>query len=129
MLLTRTGVAIVAVVAAGCGGFVGELYVSRGARLIGQIESATGRVGVPCTVTARGFEHDAEATAPSGGEFTLTVSMGTPLHLPAEFRPRIALRVGCEGHRTVTTAERSVELGWLSSPATSFGRISIPVDN
>ena len=129
MLLARISVAIVAVVLAGCGGFVGDLYLSRGARLTGQIESAAGRVGVPCKVTARGFEHDAEATAPSGGEFMLTVSMGTPLQLPADYRPRIALRVGCEGHRTVTTAERPVELGWLSSPATNFGRISIPVDN
>lgn len=124
----RIGLAVAVLVASGCGGAGGELYVSRRARLTGQVESASRRSGAPCTVTAVVFGHDdAETSTASGRDVSVTVSLRTPLRMREPFRVRVALRVGCEGHRTVTTAERETEVGWLSTPAVDFGRISVPV--
>jgi hypothetical protein len=128
--LARAALCLLCLVGSGCGGFVGELYVSRSARLTGHLESTSGRIGVPCTVTARVLgRDDTQVAVTPGRDFSVTVSMGTPLRFPADFRPRVALRVGCEGHLTITTAERQAELGWIVAPATDFGRVSVPADN
>jgi hypothetical protein len=121
---------VAGLIASGCGGFVGEMYISRQARLIGRVEIASGRTGVPCRVTVRMFgRDDREEAIASGQGFSLTVSMTTPLRLRTELRPRVALRVGCEGHRMVTTAEQETDIGWVRTPTTDFGSIRVPAES
>jgi hypothetical protein len=116
----------VAVLAGGCGGFVGEAFVNRRANLAAKVVTSDGRTGVPCTVTALVLdEEDAQATVAAGDDVVVVVGMLTPAKAEATVKARVALRVACEGYAPVTTPEQETTLAMLNVPMVDFGTVTI----
>ena len=115
--------ALQAIFLVGCGDVV---YVTRQAKLVCRVATSSGQPGVPCTASALLFGDEySSASVTSGSAVTLAVGMLTPLRAPGVVRASVAARVQCEGHQTLTTPERSVELGWLRPPTVEFGTLTV----
>jgi hypothetical protein len=122
----RAAFAVLALGLTGCGR--SEVVVSRRAELIARIETSDSRSGVACDVTHTllGREDPAVVTVVKAGEhFTHKAALGTP---PLMRRPsglKMTLVARCPGYEQASSREVAAELGWLTTPRTDVGTITV----
>jgi len=122
----RAAFAVLALGLIACGR--SEVVVSRRAELIARVETSDRRSGVACEVTHTLLGHEDPAVITvvrSGEDFTRKAALGTPLLMRRPARLRMTLVVRCPGYEQASSREVAAEIGWLTTPRTDVGTITV----